>query len=133
MLTFIDSGVLITAARGQDAALRLKALTILNDPNRSFASSRFVWLEVMPKAIWAGNQAEQTFYENFFNSVSAWPNDNDAVISQAEKEAASEGLGSIDALHIAAAVLLGANELVTIEKPQKSIHRTKSIKVVSIR
>ena len=41
MLTFIDTGVLITAARGQgDAALR--AMDILDDPGRTFASSRFV-------------------------------------------------------------------------------------------
>jgi predicted nucleic acid-binding protein len=133
LLTFVDSGVLITAARSKDIALRARAMSAINDPQRVFASSRFVWLEVMPKAIWINNRFEQSLYETFFNAVSHWPDDNDAVIAQAEKEAAAVGLGSLDALHVAAAVLLGADELVTIEKPGKSIYRTKSIKVVSIR
>ncbi len=38
----------------------------------------------------------------------------------------------MDALHIAAAVLVGAEEFVTNEKKEKSIHRTKSIKITSI-
>jgi hypothetical protein len=38
----------------------------------------------------------------------------------------------MDALHVAAAVLVGATEFITNEKPEKSIHRTKSIQVVSI-
>lgn len=132
-LTFVDAGVLITAARGQDAALQARALSILNDPQRDFASSSFVRLEVLPKALWAGKQAERAFYETFFNAVSNWPQSNDAVIVQAEREAAIVGLSGMDALHVAAAVLLGADELVTIEKPTESLHRTQSIKVISIR
>ncbi len=132
ILTFVDSGVLITAARGQDVRLRMRALTLLFDPRRDFASSVFVKLEVLPKAIWARNHPEQQFYEFFFNAVSRWPDDNDAVIAQAEMEARKVGLGGMDALHVAAAVLLGADELVTIEKPTKSIHRAQSIKVISI-
>lgn len=133
VLTFVDSGILITAARGQDMTMKLRALTLLNDPRREFASSRFVWLEVMPKAIWAKNQPEQNLYEAFFNAVTHWPGNYDTVIALAEKEAAAAGLGSLDALHIAAAQLLGADELVTIEKTTKSIHRTQNIKIVSLR
>lgn len=36
--TYVDTGVLIAAARGQ-AAVAFKALDILDDPNREFASS----------------------------------------------------------------------------------------------
>lgn len=133
VLTFVDSGVLITAARGQDISLKLRALTLLSEAHRGFASSRFVWLEVMPKAVWSKNQAEQNLYESFFNAVTHWPDDYDAVIALAEQEATAAGLGSLDALHIAASRLLGADELVTIEKATKSIHRTQSIKVISLR
>lgn len=38
----------------------------------------------------------------------------------------------MDALHIAAAVSVRANEFFTNERPEKSIHRTKSIKIISI-
>lgn len=133
LITFVDSGVLITAARGQDAVLRTRAQQLLLDGQREFASSAFVQLEVLPKAIWSNNQPEQEVYQTFFQNVRHWPGDTDAVIALAQIEARTYGLGSLDALHIAAALLLGAAELVTIEKPTKSIHRTKSIKVVTLR
>ena len=38
----------------------------------------------------------------------------------------------MDALHIAAAISVGATEFITNEKLEKSIHRTKRIKVISI-
>jgi predicted nucleic acid-binding protein len=130
IITFVDSGVLITAARSKNAALRAQAVRLLMDTSREFASSPFVQLEVMPKAIWMRNQAERDLYEKFFRQVKHWPSDIEAVIVQAHQEGAIAGLGSMDALHIAAAVLLNADELVTVEQPTKSIYRTKSIKVV---
>ncbi len=47
--TYIDSGVLITAFQGIQA-ISIRTNQILNDENREFASSRFVQLEVLPKA-----------------------------------------------------------------------------------
>ena len=133
LITFVDSGVLITAARGQDPLLQARSLSLLDDPLRDFATSAFVRLEVMPKAVWANNRTERLFYESFFSKASYWLDDYAVAIQRAETEANLYGLGSMDALHIAAAVLLNADEFVTIEKPTKSIHRTKSIKVVSLR
>jgi hypothetical protein len=49
LLTFIDAGVLIAAARGTGIKA-LKAFSVLDDPSREFASSLFVQLEVLPKA-----------------------------------------------------------------------------------
>jgi hypothetical protein len=51
--TFLDSGVLISAARGTDNTA-LNALQILDDSDRAFVSSIFVKLEVLPKAIYNG-------------------------------------------------------------------------------
>ncbi|MEC4814457.1 MAG: hypothetical protein SAK29_14460 [Scytonema sp. PMC 1069.18] len=42
---FIDSGILIAAARGE-GAIAQKVLAILQDPNRIFVSSIFLKLEV---------------------------------------------------------------------------------------
>lgn len=50
--TFLDAGVLISAARGTDG-MALQALEILDDTNRAFVSSIFVKLEVLPKAIYS--------------------------------------------------------------------------------
>jgi len=51
MRTFIDAGVLIAAARGEDAP-SINALEILDDQSREFVSSPFIVLEVLPKAIY---------------------------------------------------------------------------------
>lgn len=126
IITYVDSGVLITAAHGQDPVLQSRALALLNDPQREYASSAYVRLEVMPKAVWVRNLTEQTFYEAYFRDVRHWLTDYHAVIAEAEAEAGLYGLGSMDALHVAAAVRLNADELVTIEKPTKSIFRTKA-------
>jgi hypothetical protein len=64
--TYLDAGVLITAARGV-APIALKAMKILDDPNREFASSIFLKLEVLPKAVYYKNEAEAEFYDTFFN------------------------------------------------------------------
>lgn len=131
-VSFVDSGLLIVAARGTDPVLRAKAQAILLDPFREFASSSFVELEVMPKAIWTQNRQEVMLYEWYFKTVRHWALDYPLLIEMAKREGAKFGLSAMDALHVAAAILGGADELVTIEKPNKSIHRTQSIKVVSI-
>ncbi len=47
--TFVDTGVLITAWRGKEPEAS-RALRILDDPDRSFASSVFVKLEALSGA-----------------------------------------------------------------------------------
>jgi len=86
----------------------------------------------LPKAIYHQQSSEIKFYETFFDAVIYWANDINTIIEQAYRESSQFGLGAMDALHIAAAVSVGATEFITNEKPQKSIHRTRSIKVISI-
>lgn len=130
--TFIDTDVLITAARGSDSTMQI-ALDILRDSEREFASSPFLKLELLPKAIYNNRQPEVAFYEAYFAIVTCWANDLDAIVEAAYREVAEFGLGAMDALHIAAAVAVGADEFITNEKPEKSIHRTFSIPIISIR
>ncbi len=129
--TFIDSGVLIAAARGT-GAIAERALAILEDPDREFASSIFLKLEVLPKAIYNSRSSEVKFYEEYFDAVSYWAEDIDQIIKNAYREVSESGLGAMDALHVAAAVLVGAVEFITNEKPEKSIHRTQNVQVISI-
>lgn len=131
--TFVDAGVLIAAATGRDPIVRPAAIAILDDPGRAFLSSAFVRLEVLPKAIYNRKPDEAAFYEAFFVDVAAWAEALDEVVTAAATEAERHGLGALDALHVAAAVALGAEELVTTERPEKPIHRTTSVRVVSIR
>jgi hypothetical protein len=53
--TFFDSGVLIAAARSVSPDQE-RALQFLEDPNRSFFTSPFVYLKVVPKAIFYGKR-----------------------------------------------------------------------------
>jgi predicted nucleic acid-binding protein len=129
--TFIDTGVLIAASRSQ-GIMAERALAILEDENREFASSIFVKLEVLPKAIYNQQIGEVKFYETFFAEVTYWATDLDTIIKNSYQESSQFGLGAMDALHIAAAVSIGATEFITNEKLDKSIHRTRSIKIISI-
>jgi predicted nucleic acid-binding protein len=129
--TYLDSGVLIAAARGK-APLAIKALDILDDPNRQFVSSVFLKLEVLPKAVYHKNTSEVEFYEAVFDAVTDWAESTDEIIERAYKEALAYGLAALDALHVAAAAILGADELVTTERTDKPMYRTTAVKVVSL-
>jgi predicted nucleic acid-binding protein len=46
--------------------------------------------------------------------------------------AGTYGLAAMDALHVAAALQIQADELITTEKPTKPMHRVREIQIVSI-
>lgn len=130
-LTFIDAGVLIAAARGNDWLAR-RAIAVLDDPQRSFAASTFLRLEVLPKALFYNRADEIDFYDSFFAAVEHWAEPDSALTDSAYFLAARFGLSALDALHIAAAISVGADELYTTERPQKPIHRVTEIAVRTI-
>ena len=129
--TYIDSGVLIAAIRGVDPIAQ-KALNILDDPEREFVSSVFVKLEVLPKAMYYKQSIEQEFYTTFFENVAQWADNYANTIQAAYQEACDTGINALDALHVAAAASLHADELITTERSVKPIHRATSVKVVSL-
>jgi predicted nucleic acid-binding protein len=100
-LTFIDSGVLISAFRGT-SEMSVRAATILDDPALRFASSPFVQLETLPKATYHQQNDEQEFYNVFFAAVSDWANDLNVIVEMAKKIGSTYGIAAMDALHIAA-------------------------------
>jgi predicted nucleic acid-binding protein len=129
-LTFVDAGVLIAAARGAGARA-LAAFSVLDDPTREFASSAFVRLEVLPKAVYNRRQAEEIFYESFFAAVTRWA-DPTITLNDSFNAASAYGLSALDGLHVTAALSLRADELVTTEGATKPIHRAQGIRIVSI-
>jgi predicted nucleic acid-binding protein len=130
-ITFVDSGVLIAAFRGNERD-STAAFKILADVEREFASSIFVRLEVSPKAVFYDNSREIEFYDTFFSSVDHWCVFTDELLWKALGEAKRCGMGALDALHVIAATHCGSDELVTAEKAGKPIHRTSLCKVISI-
>ena len=100
ILTYIDSGVLLSAANGE-GRIAEKALEILGDSSREFASSEFVKLELIPKAIYNKQTEEAQFYEEFFSAVTYWATDLEKVVKDAYDIGCQYGLAAMDALHIA--------------------------------
>ncbi|NJM75841.1 MAG: PIN domain-containing protein [Acaryochloridaceae cyanobacterium RU_4_10] len=131
MLSFIDSGVLIAAARG-DSSRSQKALDILADGDRIFGSSIFIQLEILPKSVCYKQTLEQEFYESFFQGVVHWMRDLDTLTQSAYELACTYGLSGFDALNVAAAILLKADEFITTEKPTKQMYRVPSIQFVTV-
>ncbi len=129
--TYVDAGVLIAVGQADPLAAR-RAVRVLENPDRTFVASVFLRLEVLPKALYHRNQSEIAFYETFFARVLHWAEPLDHVTALAERVAAGHGLNALDALHVAAATLLGAEELVTTEGSRKPIHRVTSVKVVTL-
>jgi hypothetical protein len=130
-VTYIDSGVLIFAAKGTTAAAAL-ALPFLGDPNREYVTSDYVRLEILPKATFHKHAAELAFYNLFFTTATRSIPTSEALLKYALEEACKTGIHGIDAVHIACAVFAGAEEFITSEKTNRPIHRTKLVKVVSI-
>jgi hypothetical protein len=73
----------------------------------TFVDSEFIRLEVLPKAVFNTKAKETEFYSAFFQAVSHWPYDNDAVVRHAYDMAVRFGLAALDALHVAAALSVG--------------------------
>lgn len=129
--TYVCSGVLITAARG-DAALSTPAIEVLSDASREFVSSEWVRLEVLPKARYFNRQSEVRFYDLFFGQVSIWAPFEPGLLTMAMEEATRSGLSAVDAIHIVLAATSGCDELVTSEKLTSAIHRTARMRIISI-
>jgi hypothetical protein len=130
-LTYIDSGVLIFAAKGTTAAAAL-ALPFLADSGREYVTSDYVRLEVLPKATFHKRIAEVEFYNIFFATTARSIPTSEALLEYALDEACKTGMHGLDAVHIACAAFAGAEEFITSEKTNRPIHRTKLVKMISI-
>lgn len=128
---YVDSGVLLAAARGTDEIAQ-DALAVLDNPDAQFASSLFVRLELLPKAIYNRRFVEAQFYETFFTAASAWADLTSNLAQTAFDIAALYGLSAMDALHVAAAIAVNADELVTSERATSPLLRVRMLPVRTI-
>jgi hypothetical protein len=126
--TYLDAGVLIDAASGKGARAEL-ALGLLKEPNRVFLSSPYVDLELLPQAILNHRRSQQEFLEAYLAATER-VEDMDAIFREAFREASRSPVSGMDALHVAAAHILNASELITTEKPGKAIYKNSLVPVV---
>ncbi|WP_437810805.1 type II toxin-antitoxin system VapC family toxin [Sorangium sp. So ce1078] len=124
MRTFVDAGVLIVAARGTGKHAE-RALSVLGDPRREFVASALLKLEVLPKPLYFRRTEEVEFYETFFSAFCAWAPLSDELSTRAFSLASQHGLAGMDALHVAAALTLGAEEMVTTERETSPLFRAR--------
>jgi predicted nucleic acid-binding protein len=128
--TFIDAGVLIAAACGVPEVAE-RALRVLDDPSRSFVTSDFVRLEVLPKPSFHGYSHQVEFYEEFFAIARAVPISK-RLLQDALREGCQFGLTACDALSVAAARRGICAEFVTTERQSKPIFRVSGMKLTSL-
>jgi len=121
---------LFEAFRGR-SPLATRALSVLDDPSRSFVSSVFLELETLPKAVHFGFKDEEAFLRRYFATARRVEVTAEMLVL-AQKQACDGGLGAMDALHVAAAATGGATDLITAEKPTGSIFRATAVRVISL-
>jgi predicted nucleic acid-binding protein len=128
--TFLDSGVLLTAwKRGEQHHC---AMSIMADDSREFVTCDNVRLELLPKAVYENRHAEIEFYNEHFSETSACEPFSEALGSAALALARKHGLSAGDALNLAAAIRLGAEEFITSELPGKPLFRVTGIRIISL-
>jgi predicted nucleic acid-binding protein len=103
---------------------------LLEDPGREFVAATFLKLELLSQPTFHRRSRELTFLEEFFSRIVAWEHATEALLADALREAAKVPLSAVDAIHVAAAKRLKADELVTAEKPGKPLHQVKGLKVL---
>lgn len=128
--TYVDSSVLIAAFRGEEPTAE-RALRILEDPERTLVVSGYVRLEVLPKPSFFRHAEELAFMDSCLERAEEVPS-SPALTERALAVACRYGLSAMDALHVAAAVAGRADELVTLEKPEKPICRVAELFVRSL-
>jgi hypothetical protein len=129
--SFLDAGVLIAAARGI-GDIPARAHVILDDPERSFVTSEYIRMEVLPKALYHRQHQEALLYEMFFSRAVQIVPASASLLSHAYTEACAYGLAALDALHIAAAKFSGAEEFITTERTTKPLFRVTGLTITTI-
>ncbi len=57
---------------------------------------------------------------------------SEQIIQNAHQIACTHGLAAMDAIHVAAALQIQANQLITTEKLTKPMHRVKLIQIICL-
>lgn len=130
MRTFLDSGVLLRAWKGEELEAEA-AGRVMDDVSRQLLTSEIIRLELLPKPIYFKQKDEVAFYEEIF-SRSKCDTVEESLYQDAFALATRYGLGAADALNVASAIRLQADEFVTTERSGRPMFRVKEVKVVTL-
>lgn len=128
--TYIDANVLIGAFRGAQPVAD-RCIAVLDDPGRRLVVSDYLRLEVLPKPTFHKFQEEIRFMQLIFGAAENVTSSR-RLIDEAFRLASTYNVNTLDALHVAAALVGGADEFVTLEKPTKPLFKIQELNVVSL-
>jgi len=129
--TYIDASVLIAAFQGKESTSR-RPLEILDDPERNLIVSDYLRLEVLPKPTFHKRSEEIEFMNAVLQHAAENVSTSPQLTGQAVALASKYDMTPIDSLHVAAAVVAGADELMTMEKGTKPMCQVEEVKVISL-
>ena len=133
---FIDSCVLILAAKAQEDDVVRRAMEELNRDDVTYLYSTLVQMEVLPSPRRNNRQDEQAFMEAYFASAEKVECGEAAQEHALNLMFSVAGLLPVDAMHLSAATLGGASEFVNAEggtKPMNNVGDQLPITVRTIR
>lgn len=129
--TYIDASVLIAAFQGKESTSR-RTLEVLDDPERHLIVSDYLRLEVLPKPTFLKRSKEIEFMNAVLQHAAENVSTSPQLTGQAVALAGKYDMAPIDSLHVAAAIVAGADELVTMEKGTKPMCQVEEITVISL-
>ena len=92
-------------------------------------AASFLKLDLLPQPSFRKRKAELAFLEDFFARVVDWCEASEDLMRAAVAEVGGVPLSTVEALHVAAAKRLNADELITAERPGKPLHKLRGLKV----
>ena len=122
--TYLDAGASIATWRGPQPE-RSIAEGLFRDAGRVLIASPIVRLELARHR--DNSAAEIAHFQGLFELVKVWVPLDDDLAMRARELRTEYGLGSLDALHVAAAEAGVADQFVTTEKHGKPIHRVSQV------
>ena len=121
---------MLIAAFKADRSLHDHARRLLSDPNRDFLATSLIELELTQPQFNPIHASEAAFYLHYLrNVVSERLDVSESLISRGLDIVRRTQAGAMDALHLASASVLEADEFITAEAKGKPLYRETNIPV----
>jgi len=133
MRSYLAPDLIIASVLRMNTKLTRYILSLLEDPERRFITGDYVELETLT-ALRYKKQKERLEFARMFFCKSEYVNSTNRILVRATDLASNYGLSAMESLHAASALYAGADDLLTLEKPGKTLFRIPPyvLKIVSL-
>ena len=132
---FVDTGPLLLAYRTApltERILKARELVLLNPDEHEFVGSKFLELELLPKADYFGHVEEAAGYREYFRRCIRTKLTYPKIVNHAWYLGVLYGMAAMDSLHMSVAQHARCDVFVTTENETKALYRAKGISIVHI-